>query len=91
MPLMESFTMGYIQETWCDIFVKITKTGVPQLTFDPSNGTIGEILDVRGHHNEKERENKENKRTKRKKYERKREREKESFKRKKKQKQPLKV
>ena len=56
MPLIDSFTMGYIQETWCDIFVSIEKTGVPKLTFDPPKGTIGEILDTRGSHNEKERQ-----------------------------------
>lgn len=28
MPLMDSFSMGYIQETWCDIFVQNTENGI---------------------------------------------------------------
>lgn len=27
MPVLDSFTSGYIQETWCDIYAKMTPTG----------------------------------------------------------------
>lgn len=45
-PLLDSFTTGYIQETWCDILVERMSDESPVLTFYPEEGD-GKILDIR--------------------------------------------
>jgi hypothetical protein len=43
-PLMDAFTTGYIQETWCDIWVERDPQGKPILSINPPLNNFGSII-----------------------------------------------
>ena len=46
-PLLDAFTSGYIQETWCDVWVERDPVGNPIISITPPLNNYGSILGSR--------------------------------------------
>jgi hypothetical protein len=50
MPFLDALGVGYIQETWADVIVKITKNGMGDYFYEFNQRSGPQVLDVRTNH-----------------------------------------